>query len=63
MYIIQAKCDKEVCICTWKSCVFLLYIDFSIQVKKSKIGSSKNREKNGERRMENEEWTEKVTIS
>ncbi|XP_017764379.1 PREDICTED: trichohyalin-like isoform X2 [Eufriesea mexicana] len=34
-------------------------VEFIIQVKKSKIGSSKSSEKNGERRTRKEEWTEK----
>ncbi|XP_048263718.1 trichohyalin isoform X5 [Bombus terrestris] len=37
-------------------------VEFIIQVKKSKTGSSKSSEKNGERRMASEEWTEKSEV-
>ncbi|XP_076764138.1 uncharacterized protein LOC143431352 isoform X2 [Xylocopa sonorina] len=38
-------------------------VEFIIQVKKSKIGSSKSSEKNGERRVANEERTEKNEVN
>ncbi|XP_043520891.1 myosin-10 isoform X2 [Frieseomelitta varia] len=37
-------------------------VEFIIQVKKSKVGCSKSSEKNGERRIKSEEWTEKTEV-